>query len=121
MDDDQTSGVLCHGPIRTSAPREAEKLKTLSLINWTLLTLSVLTSVIGAAICLLTWPFPHMGGEGGTTFGDVLTATTLGVLIAITAACSTWLLVKRHPALWLGQGLLAVVIVGSLIYSLAPR
>lgn len=107
--------------MRTSARRKADELKILSLINWTVLTLSVLTSVIGAAICLLTWPFPHMGGEGGTTFGDVLTATALGALVTITAAVSTWLVDKRHPSLWLGQCVLAIVLIGALVYGLALR
>ncbi|MDA3921663.1 MAG: hypothetical protein PF501_13430 [Salinisphaera sp.] len=103
----------------TSVQREAAKLRTLSLINWILLTCSILASLIGAAVCLLMWPFPQMAGDSGTTFGNVVVATMLGLLVAVTAALSTWLLDKRHPALWLGQCLLAIVVVCALVYGLA--
>lgn len=96
-------------------------LKTLSLINWGVLTLSILASLIGAAICLLMWPFPQMADADGLQLADVWTATGLGVLVALTAALSTWLLDKRHPALWLGQGLLVVVVLSALVYGLLLR
>lgn len=67
------------------------------------------------------WPFPQMASADGIQLADVWTATGLGVLVTLTAALSTWLLDKRHPALWAGQGLLAVVVLAALIYGLLLR
>lgn len=100
---------------------QAVALKTLSLINWGVLTLAVLASLVGAVICLLMWPFPQMAGDHGGRLASVWTATGLSVLVALTAMLSTWLLDKRHPMLWAGQGLLAVVVIASLVYGVLLR
>jgi len=82
--------------------------------------LSVLASLIGAAVCLLMWPFPQMAGDGAR-LADIWTATGLSLLVAMTAGLSTWLVDKRHPMFGLGQGLLVIVVSAALVYGLVLR
>lgn len=95
-------------------------LKFVSFVNWAVLTLAVLASLVGAAICLLIWPFPQVADDG-PQLSDVLTGTELGVSVAVFAALATWLTDKRHPAFWIAELALAVVVAGALYYGIVTR
>ena len=95
-------------------------LKFLSFVNWAVLTLAVLASLAGAVICLLIWPFPQVADDGGG-LTDIWIATELGVGVAVFAALATWLTDKRHPAFWIAEIALAVVVIIALYYGISSR
>lgn len=95
-------------------------LKLWSFFNWSILTLAVLSALLGAVLCLLMWPFPQMAGDG-QRFDDVVTATELGFVVALIAGGATWLTDQRHPALWAGETTLILAVVASIVYGLFLR
>ncbi|WP_147418063.1 hypothetical protein [Salinisphaera sp. Q1T1-3] len=99
---------------------EGVVLKLLSLFNWSILTLAVLATLLGSVLCLLMWPFPQMAGDG-QRFDDVVTATELGLVVALIAAGTTWLFDQRRAAMWAAEATLVLAVIASIIYGLFLR
>lgn len=80
--------------------------------------MSVLTSLAGGTVSLLMWPFPQVIPHG-SQLADVWLGTQLGIGVALVAGLATWLTDKRHPALWVGELLLAMALAAAFYIGLS--
>ena len=91
-------------------------MKALSFVNWALFAAGLLSTLLYAVVCLITWPFPQMAARAGTDFGRLLGALFVAAGFTLIAALTTWLLDKRHGAWWLAECLLAAALAGVFLF-----
>lgn len=118
MDGGLNGRLLCHESISRRA--QGRILRFVSFVNWVVLTLAALATLIGAVVSLLMWPFPQVAAQG-PRLSEVIFGTELSVGVAIVAGLATWLVDKRHPAFWLAEIVLVMALVVALGYGMAGR
>jgi|TARA_B100002049_G_C15956246_1_gene322653 hypothetical protein len=96
-------------------------LKLLSFLNWIALGIGALMTLLYAVVCLMMWPYPQLVADAGGGFDHVVQITLVTAIFTAAAALSTWLVQKRHPALWLGQGVLLVALIGVIVFAVTQR
>ncbi|WP_353220043.1 hypothetical protein [Salinisphaera sp. S4-8] len=78
-------------------------------------------TLLYAVVCLMMWPYPQLVADAGGGFDQVVQITLVTAGFTAAAGISTWLVQKRHPALWLGQGVLLAALTGVIVFALAQR
>lgn len=96
-------------------------LKLLSFLNWVALGIGAVTTLLYAVACLMMWPYPQLVADAGGDFDNVVRIALVTAGFTAAAGLSTWLVQKRHPALWLGQGVLLAALIGVVIFAVAQR
>ena len=96
-------------------------LKFLSFLNWIALGIGALMTLLYAVVCLMMLPYPQLVSDAGAGFAHVLRITAVMTAFTAVAGLSTWLLQKRHRALWLGQALLAMAFALVILFAVAQR
>jgi len=85
------------------------------------LGIGVLMTLLYAVICLMMLPYPQRVADAGGSFGHVVQITLVMLVFSVVAALSTWLIQKRHRALWFGQAALALTFAGVLVFAVTQR
>lgn len=80
-----------------------------------------MTTLLYAVVCLMMWPYPQLVADAGGGFEHVVAITAVLAVFTAAAGLATWLIQKRHPALWLGQGVLAVALIGVIVFAVTQR
>ncbi|WP_293625312.1 hypothetical protein [Salinisphaera sp.] len=80
-----------------------------------------MTTLLYAVVCLMMWPYPQLVADAGGDFDNVVRIALVTAGFTAAAGLSTWLVQKRHPALWLGQGVLLAALIGVVIFAVAQR
>lgn len=75
-------------------------------------------SLGGGTVSLLMWPFSQVMSHD-SQLADVWLGTQLSIGVALVAGLATWLTDKRHPALWVGELLLAVALAAAFYIGLS--
>ena len=78
-------------------------------------------TLLYAVVCLMMLPYPQLVSDAGGGFDHVVQITLVMTLFTAAAGLSTWLLQKRHRALWLGQGVLVVALAGVILFAVTQR
>lgn len=85
------------------------------------LGIGAVTTLLYAVACLMMWPYPQLVADAGGDFDNVVRIALVTAGFTAAAGLSTWLVQKRHPALWLGQGVLLAALIGVVIFAVAQR
>lgn len=78
-------------------------------------------TLLYAVVCLMMLPYPQLVEDAGGGLGHVAQITLVMAIFSAVAALSTWLLQKRHRALWFGQAALALALAGIVVFAVTQR
>lgn len=107
---------------RGSAPRSRGVfLKILAFLNWIALGAGASLTLLYAVVCLMMLPYPEMVTQAGGDFAQVLQTTLVAAGFTVAAALATWLMQRRHAALWYGEAVLVLALAGALVFAITQR
>ena len=78
-------------------------------------------TLLYAVVCLMMMPYPQLVSDAGGGFGHVVRITLVMGAFTIAASVSTWLVQKRHRALWVGQVMLVCALAGVALFAVLER
>jgi len=78
-------------------------------------------TLLYAVVCLMMLPYPQLVSDAGGGFDHVVRITIVMTAFTAVAGLATWLLQKRHRALWLGQAALVVALAGVVVFAVTQR
>lgn len=78
-------------------------------------------TLLYAVVCLMMLPYPQLVEDAGGGFAHVVQVTLVMAVFSVVASLSTWLIQKRHRALWWGQAAFALALIGVIVFAVTQR